>query len=72
MRCRTVVWSWTLAALAQSATFYRFYEINSDVYKLSSGKHPSSLLADSPAMELSLGDARLSLEREAAIGSPEF
>ena len=60
----------TLAALAQSGDVYRFYEINSDVYKLSSGKHPYfTFLQDSPGrMEIVLGDARLSLEREAHDG----
>jgi len=60
----------TLAALAQSGDVYRFYEINSDVYKLSSGKHPYfTFLQDSPGrIEVVLGDARLSLEREAHRG----
>src|SRR6266568_3410345 len=61
----------TLAALAQSGDVYRFYEINSDVYKLSSGKHPYfTFLRDSPGrIEVVLGDARLSLEREARRGN---
>jgi hypothetical protein len=60
----------TLAALAQPGDVYRFYEINPDVYKLSTGKHPDfTYLRDSPGrMEVVLGDARLSLEREAAQG----
>jgi len=57
----------TLAALARPGDVYRFYEINVDVYKLSSGKHPYfTFLDDSPGrIEVVLGDARLSLEREA-------
>jgi len=60
----------TLAALAQSGDVYRFYEINSDVYKLSSGRHPYfTFLQDSPGrIEVVLGDARLSLEQEAHHG----
>jgi spermidine synthase len=60
----------TLAALAQPGDVYRFYEINPDVYKLSSGKHPYfTFLQDSPGhVEVVLGDARLSLEREAHDG----
>ena len=60
----------TLAALARSGDVYRFYEINLDVYKLSSGKHPYfTFLQDSPGrVEVVLGDARLSLEREARRG----
>jgi spermidine synthase len=60
----------TLAALAQAGDVYRFYEINPDVYKLSSGQHPYfTFLRDSPGkVEVVLGDARLSLEREASRG----
>jgi hypothetical protein len=60
----------TLAALAQSGDVFRFYEINSDVYKLSAGQHPYfTYLRDSPGrMEVVIGDARLSLEREANLG----
>ena len=60
----------TLAALAQSGDVFRFYEINPDVYKLSAGPHPSfTYMLDSPGqMEVIIGDARLSLEREANRG----
>jgi hypothetical protein len=60
----------TLAALAQSGDVFRFYEINPDVYKLSTGKQPSfTYLRDSPGrIEVVLGDARLTLEREASRG----
>jgi hypothetical protein len=60
----------TLAALGQSNDVFRFYEIDPDVYKLSSGKDPYfTFLKDSPArIEVVLGDARLSLEEEALRG----
>jgi hypothetical protein len=60
----------TLAALAQSGDVYRFYEINPDVYKMSTGPHPYfTFLRDSPGrMEVVQGDARLSLQREAIHG----
>ncbi len=58
----------TLAALAETGDLFRVYEINPDVYKLSSGPQPVfTYLRDSPGhIEVVLGDARLSLEREAA------
>jgi hypothetical protein len=60
----------TLAALAQSGDVFRFYEINPDVYKLSTGQQPSfTYLRDSPGrIEVVLGDARLTLELEASRG----
>jgi hypothetical protein len=60
----------TLAALAQSGDVFRFYEINPEVYKLSNGqKLFFTYLRDSPGrIEVVLGDARLSLEREADRG----
>ncbi len=60
----------TLAALARSGDVFRFYEINPDINKLSSLKHPYfTFLRDSPGrIEVVLGDARLSLEREADRG----
>lgn len=60
----------TLAVLAQTGDVFRFYEINPDVYKLSSGQHPYfTFLRDSPGrIEVIPGDARLSLEREAHSG----
>ena len=60
----------TLAALAQPGDLFRFYEINPDVDKLSAGQHPYfTFLRDSPGrVEVVLGDARLSLEREADRG----
>ena len=60
----------TLAALAQPGDVFRFYEINPDVYKLSTGQQPSfTYLRDSPGrIEVVLGDARLTLEQEASRG----
>lgn len=63
----------TLAALGQAGDVFRFYEIDPDVYKLSSGTHPYfTFLKDSPArIEVVLGDARLSLEEESRRGDLE-
>ena len=60
----------TLAALGQPGDVYRFYEIDPEVYTLSSGGHPYfTFLKDSPAgIGVVLGDARLSLEDEARRG----
>jgi hypothetical protein len=60
----------TLEALSQTGDVFRFYEINPDVYKWSSGEHPHfTYLNDSPGrIEVVLGDARVSLEREAGRG----
>jgi hypothetical protein len=60
----------TLAALAQPGDLFRFYEINADVYRMSNSAHPYfTYLRDSPGrIEVVLGDARVSLEREAQRG----
>jgi hypothetical protein len=57
----------TLASIAQPGDVYRFYEINPDVYRSSEGTSPYfSFLKDSQAqIEVVLGDARGSLQREA-------
>jgi SAM-dependent methyltransferase len=53
----------TIAAYGRTGDVFRFYDINSDVVKLA--RTEFSFLADSPAkVEVALGDARLSLERE--------
>jgi SAM-dependent methyltransferase len=53
----------TIAAYGRSGDYLRFYEINPDVERLA--RSHFSYLADSPArIEVILGDARLSLERE--------
>jgi hypothetical protein len=63
----------TLATLAQPGDVYRFYEINPDVHRLSSGAQPYfTYLRDSPGrIEVVPGDARLSLEREAERGDTQ-
>jgi len=60
----------TLAATGLPGDVFRFYEINPDVYRFSSGQQPYfTFLNDSPAqIEVAIGDARVSLEREAARG----
>jgi hypothetical protein len=57
----------TLASIGQPGDVYRFYEINPDVYRSSEGTQPYfSFLKDSRAqIEVVLGDARGSLQREA-------
>ncbi|HMH18968.1 MAG TPA: fused MFS/spermidine synthase [Burkholderiales bacterium] len=53
----------TIAAYGRTGDVFRFYDINSDVVKLA--RTEFSFLADSPAkVDVALGDARLSLERE--------
>jgi hypothetical protein len=60
----------TLAALGRPGDTYRFYEINPDVVKYSMGPQAYfTFINDSAAhVELVLGDARISLEQEAAKG----
>jgi hypothetical protein len=54
----------TMAAYGRAGDYYRFYEINPLVADLAQTQF--SFLADCPAMvETAMGDARLSLEREA-------
>jgi hypothetical protein len=62
----------TLAAYGRPGDVFRFYDINPDVVRLSSGPTPRfTYLADSRArIEIAAGDARLSLERELASGAP--
>ena len=58
----------TLAAYSRAGDVYRFYEINPAVIRLARGAGGYfTFLKDSPAqIEIALGDARLSLEAEAA------
>jgi hypothetical protein len=60
----------TLAAYGHPGDYYRFYEIDPQVVSLSQGGQPwFTFLKDSPAkIDIVLGDARLSLEKEAARG----
>jgi SAM-dependent methyltransferase len=53
----------TLAAFGRAGDYYRFYEINPLVIQLARSEF--TFMADSPAkVEVALGDARLSMERE--------
>jgi hypothetical protein len=63
----------TLAAYAQPGDMYRLYEINPVVVDLAEGHGDYfSFLSDSKAdIEIILGDARISLERELADGNPQ-
>src|SRR6185295_1372256 len=63
----------TLAAYGRAGDVYRFYDINPDVIRLSTGPSPRfTFLADSKArIEIAPGDARLSLERELARVGPQ-
>ena len=57
----------TLAAYGRAGDVFRFYEIDPNVVQIA--RQQFSFLSDSPArIEIALGDARLSLEREAAQG----
>ena len=60
----------TMAAYGHHGDYFRFYEIDPQVVALSLGQKPwFSFVRDSPAtIDIVLGDARLSLEREAAAG----
>jgi hypothetical protein len=60
----------TLAAYGRPGDYFRYYELNPDVVKLSSGPQPVfTYLRDSAArVDVELGDARLLLERELAQG----
>ena len=60
----------TLAAYGHPGDYFRFYEIDPQVVALSLGQKPwFSFVQDSAAtIDIVMGDARLSLEREAATG----
>ena len=60
----------TLAAYGRSGDYFRFYEIDPQVVDFSLSQSPKfTFLKDSPAVvEVTLGDARLSLAEEAAQG----
>ncbi len=63
----------TLAALAHPEDTYRFYEINKDILRFAAGDRAYfSFIGDSAAhVETAVGDARMSLEREAARGEKQ-
>jgi hypothetical protein len=60
----------TLAAYGRPGDYIRFYEINPAIARLSQGAHPVfTYLSDCPSgVDVILGDARVSLEAEAARG----
>jgi hypothetical protein len=60
----------TLAAYGRPGDIYKFYEIDPAVVALSKGTNPYfHFVQDSPArVDIALGDARLTLEKEAARG----
>ncbi|MEW5938531.1 MAG: ferrichrome ABC transporter permease [Chloroflexota bacterium] len=62
-----------IAVYGQAGDAYRFYEINPTMIALAEGQGGYfSYLSDSPAqMEIVLGDARISLERELESGQPQ-
>lgn len=62
----------SLASYARSGDFMRFYEIDPAVVGLSIGERPvfSFLRHSAGTSEIVLGDARLSLEHELAVGQP--
>lgn len=61
----------TIAAYAQPGDYYRFYEINPGVYRLALSPF-FTYLRDTPArMDVILGDARLSMERELEQNNPQ-
>jgi spermidine synthase len=63
----------TLAAYGRPGDYIRFYEINPAIARLSQGAHPVfTYLSDCPSeVDVILGDARVSLEAEAARGDPQ-
>ncbi len=63
----------TIAAYGLSGDYFRFYEINPAVTKIAAGQNGYfSYLRDSRAqIDIVPGDARLSMERELAIGTPQ-
>ena len=61
----------TVAAYGASGDHFRFYEINPEVARLANSDY-FSYLKDTPArVEVVIGDARLSLERELLNGHPQ-
>jgi hypothetical protein len=60
----------TLAAWSEPGDVFRFYELDPDVVRLSTGEHPvfTFLRAAKGEMSVALGDGRLTLEREEPQG----
>jgi hypothetical protein len=60
----------TLAVYGERGDTFRFYELDPDVARIS-GKYFSYRRESAASIELVLGDARLSLERERTAGTPQ-
>jgi spermidine synthase len=62
----------TIAAYGRTGDTIRFYEINPGIVKMAQNPKYFSYLSDTPAkVEIALGDARLSLERELRETGPQ-
>lgn len=62
----------TMAAYGRAGDTIRFYEINPQVVQLARDSGYFTYLTDTPAaVEIVIGDARLSMERELAAGEPQ-
>jgi len=62
----------TLAAYAKPGDYIRFYEINPEVVRIARDAQYFTYLRDCPAeLDIVVGDARLSLEKEQSQDSPE-
>ncbi len=61
----------TIAAYGRAGDFYRYYEINPLVRGISLGQQFTFLTDCKCAHEVTMGDARLSLERELENGEPQ-
>ena len=61
----------TIVAYGQPGDYYRFYEINPEVYRLATSRY-FTYLRDTPArVDVILGDARLSMEEELERHDPQ-
>ncbi|MCU1300373.1 MAG: rane protein [Candidatus Sulfotelmatobacter sp.] len=63
----------TLAAYGQAGDYFKFYEVNPEVVRLSRGESALfTYLNDTPAQsEVVIGDGRVSLDRELTAGNPQ-
>jgi hypothetical protein len=59
----------TLAAYGEAGDYFRFYEINPDVLRLCE-RHFTYREDSSARIDIVLGDARISMERERGLGRP--
>ncbi len=61
----------TIAAFGQPGDYVRFYEINPDVYRFATSRYFTYLKDSAARVEVILGDARLSMERELEHNEPQ-